>query len=138
MSLIRDMYMESDHDSERLLLLVEDSPEERSALAATARRLGFAVISASDADEGRRLLLEHRPDVVLCDYEIPGGGFAVLDLACKVRARLPFVLMTSHSDPRIRSEALRRGASRFLAKPLTITRVDEAIRLALDGGVEVA
>jgi len=124
--------MANDLNRNRLLLLVEDSPAERSALTATARRLGFEVAEAADAEQGRRFLQEHRPDLVLCDYEIPGGsGFAVLDVARMASSKMPFVLMTSHSDPRLRDEALRRGATLFLSKPLTLTKVHEAIRCAL-------
>jgi sigma-B regulation protein RsbU (phosphoserine phosphatase) len=120
------------------LLVVEDNPSERAALAATGRRLGFEVITAATADDGRRWLLEISPDVVLCDYEIPGGGFSVLDLARTLGMRPPFVLMTGVADPRVRVEALRRGANLFLSKPLTITRIDDAIRRVLSGGAETA
>ena len=90
------------------------------------------MLAAEDAEEGRRLLEESRPDLVLCDYEIPGGGgFAVLERARRSGSRLPFVLMTSHTDPALREEAMRLGATLFLSKPLSLTRVDEAIRQAL-------
>lgn len=116
----------------RLVLLVEDNPAERAALTATARRLGFAVLAAEDAEQGRRYLENSSPDLVLCDFDIPGGGgFSVLERARTLRSRLPFVLMTSHTDPAIREEALRLGATLFLSKPLSLTRVDEAIRQAL-------
>jgi len=125
--------MANDFNRNRLLLLVEDSPAERSALTATARRLGFEVAEATDAEQGRRFLQEHRPDLVLCDYEIPGGsGFTVLDVVRSHSSKTPFVLMTSHSDPGIRDEALRRGATLFLSKPLSLSKVDEAIRSALE------
>ena len=66
------------------------------------------------------------------------GGLTVLDVARLKSARLPFVLMTSHKDPSVREEALRRGATLFLAKPLTLTKVDNAIRRALHGERELA
>lgn len=56
------------------VLVVDDDPqfrdEVRRLLAGSADR----VVEAADADEGLRLMLEVRPDVVLLDLRMPGGG----------------------------------------------------------------
>jgi DNA-binding response OmpR family regulator len=77
------------------ILLCDDSPVERLALAHFLRRSGYAVDEAGDG-EAAILHLKHRPvDLVLLDLQMPGvDGFDVLTYMQEHRRALPVILLS--------------------------------------------
>jgi len=110
-----------------LVLLVEDSPDLRSALRDMLRAAGHSVIEAACVDEAAQILTE-LPEVsaVLSDIVLEGTATG-LDLAALPRPDdCPLVLMTSlpPDDP------LHRAAGRIapvLRKPVTAAQLDAAL-----------
>jgi DNA-binding response OmpR family regulator len=58
-------------DSPTHLLLVEDEPDLRDALAEYLEASGFAVLVAGNAEEAYRAAQDHLPAGVLCDLSLP-------------------------------------------------------------------
>ncbi|HJY76471.1 MAG TPA: ATP-binding protein [Burkholderiales bacterium] len=82
------------------VLLVEDSPELCSSIAASLERSGCVVTPVSSAVEAERLALapDNGFDVVLSDIVMPGGdGVALAARLRKRRPELPVVLITGYS-----------------------------------------
>jgi two-component system NtrC family sensor kinase len=82
------------------VLLVEDSPELSSSIAATLEKSGCVVTPVSSAVEAERLALapDSGFDVVLSDIVMPGGdGVALAARLRKRRPELPVVLITGYS-----------------------------------------
>ena len=82
------------------VLLVEDSPELSSSIAASLERSGCVVTPVSSAVEAERLALapDSGFDVVLSDIVMPGGdGVALAARLRKRRPELPVVLITGYS-----------------------------------------
>jgi CheY-like chemotaxis protein len=77
------------------VLLVDDSPVERLALAHFLRNSGYLVDEAGDG-ESAILHVKHRQvDVMLLDLQMPGGdGFEVLKYLQEHRRALPVVLLS--------------------------------------------
>ncbi|HXF56023.1 MAG TPA: response regulator transcription factor [Actinomycetota bacterium] len=105
------------HRSPRLLL-VEDDPTERALLRELLEAEGMAVVGeAADGEEGVRLALERRPDVVLMDLRLPGmGGF---EATRAIRASLPFtqvVILTAYEGPLPERSAAEVEAYAYLLK----------------------
>ena len=77
------------------LLLCDDSPVERLALAHLLRRAGYAVDEAGDG-EAAILHLKHRAvDLVLLDLQMPDvDGFDVLTYMQEHRRALPVILLS--------------------------------------------
>lgn len=120
--------------SERVLL-VDDDPALRSAMAAFLDRTGFEVFTAATAAEGLAVFDRERPDVVLLDLQLPDrSGMDVLE---DVRARGgAVILLTGHGDVATAVQAMQRGAFNFLTKPVdmphlvaAVTRVAETVQL---------
>src|SRR5688572_31007669 len=81
--------------SQARLLLCDDSPVERLALAHFLRRSGYAVDEAGDG-EAAIVHIKHRPvDAVLLDLNMPDvDGFAVLSYMQEHRRALPVILLS--------------------------------------------
>jgi len=82
------------------VLLVEDSPELSSSIAASLERSGCVVTPVSSAVEAERLALapDSGFDVVLSDIVMPGGdGVALAARLRKRKPELPVVLITGYS-----------------------------------------
>ena len=126
--------------AEASLLLVEDEPDQRRVLAGLLRRAGYRVDEAGTVDEALELLTGELPEVVLCDWRMPGrdGG----ELLAEVRGRglaVGFIVMTAYGSIGHAVEAVQRGADDYLAKPferdallLAVRRVLRTRRLQLE------
>jgi len=115
------------------VLLVEDDPDVRSALADLLRATGHVVTTAKTAEEAMELLEKTYQSVVLSDVDLGSESHGV-ELMRRIAQRYPFL-------PRILMSGLPAEilASRFgltdeqplLSKPFTIPQLDTAIREAM-------
>ena len=53
------------------VLIIEDDPESRHALAGLFAREDWKVLQAPDGDVGIELALRNRPELILCDLLMP-------------------------------------------------------------------
>src|SRR5262249_61710854 len=102
------------------ILVAEDNPEEREALALALRQRGYTVLAAGDGAEAPRLLYTGpAPGLILLDMLMPGcDGWQFLELR-KPRpalAAVPVVVTTGLATANA-AWAASLGAARFLRKP---------------------
>src|SRR5579862_6081237 len=101
------------------VLVVDDSEELRTFVTALLEDAGFLVEQASDGVEALERARQRRPDLILLDVVMP--RMDGLDLLLRLRSDLappiPPVILCSGFDL-TEEEALRRGAKRFLRKPI--------------------
>ena len=63
----------------RTLLIIDDRWENRSVILNLLTPLGFTVIEAEEGEQGLKMILEQRPDLVITDLAMPGmDGFTFL------------------------------------------------------------
>ncbi len=92
------------------------------------------VAEAGDGPAGVRAALEHRPDVVLMDVEMPGGDG--LTATARLLDRLPgtrVLILTMFDLDEYVHEALRVGASGFLLKTTEPHALIEAVKTCAAG-----
>lgn len=102
-----------------LVLVVEDNPELNRLLGEILAER-YRVASAFDGDEGLRMALELRPDLVLTDLMMPGTSGEELVRAIRARPdmeEMPIVVLTAKADEALREELLRSGAQDWVGKP---------------------
>jgi two-component system chemotaxis response regulator CheY len=112
------------------ILLVEDDPVTRSALARLLRRAGAEVTTALDGTEGLDHLLRDRIDVLLTDLHMPGASMNGFDLIGQAHL-LPLerrpkrvVAMSGEYDRQALAEVGQtQGSVDFFLKPIDLNQL---------------
>ncbi|HEX6353919.1 response regulator transcription factor [Actinophytocola sp.] len=108
--------------------------DERLTRQAVAALLGLepdltVVADVADGVEALRAVVEHRPDVVVLDVEMPGmDGLAVLAKLAADGHPARSVMLTRHARPGVLRRALSLGAKGFLAKTAPAALLAEVVR----------
>jgi len=114
------------------IALVEDDPDVRDALEALLTGAGHTVISARDGPAALALARAGAilPDLVLTDYNLPGGMNGVV-LLTKLREELgqdvPGIVLTGDISKQALAE-IEQADCVMLSKPVTAARLHAAIR----------
>jgi two-component system response regulator MprA len=114
------------------LLVVDDDPSLREALALVLDLNGFDVTTAQDGREAIRTLAEAPPDAVVLDVLMP--GIDGLEVCRRMRAagdRTPVLMLTARAEVGDRVEGLEAGADDFLAKPFAREELVARLRALL-------
>jgi two-component system response regulator FlrC len=115
--------------SEPVVLIVEDDPALRDALAATVELAGFAVKSASDGTQAMQVLENQPVQLVVSDVQMDGmDGHTLLQKVKANLPQLPVVLMTAYGTIQKAVEAMRAGAADYLVKPFDAEALVEMLR----------
>ncbi|MEO8004107.1 MAG: PAS domain S-box protein [Betaproteobacteria bacterium] len=114
------------------ILSVDDDPNTREMLQEALQRGGAEVISAASAQEALAQLLTHRPDVLVSDIGLPEEDGH--DLVRKIRAldttkggATPAVALTGYAREQDQKAALDAGYQEFVAKPVNLDELTDAI-----------
>src|SRR3954468_24511819 len=119
------------------LLLCDDSPIERLALAHYLRSSGYLVDEAGDGKSALQFLKHRKIDLLLLDLQMPDiDGFDVLNYVTEHRRALPVILMSGMPPDEIQREihTLReRELPPLLLKPVDPEQVVEMVEFQLSG-----
>ena len=110
------------------IVLIEDDRSMRELVALHLRNAGYEVVAAEDAVDGGRAILDARPDLILCDVELPyldGYEFVAALKNDEQTRHIPVVFLTVRED--VDGQAARLGAAAFLRKPLIADRLLEVV-----------
>src|SRR5262245_12704603 len=102
------------------VLIIEDDPESRRALAGLFAREEWKVLEATDGDVGTELALHNRPELILCDLLMPkSNGFQVCR-AIREQLQPTKIIVVSGRDYEVdKISALQAGADEYLVKPVS-------------------
>ena len=117
------------------ILIVEDNPLNRLLIHDVLELRGHHVIEASTVDEARAVLASVRPDLLLLDVQIPGGGGEAIIREVRKRAdlgSLPIIAVTSLAMPGDRERLLSIGFHGYLSKPIDTRTFGAAIEAFLE------
>jgi DNA-binding response OmpR family regulator len=84
-----------------VVLLIDDSKFLRRANELSLAKAGYEIITASDGEEGLRVALERKPDIIVLDMLLPKLGGAQLLPLLKQDARtakIPVIVLSSLSQ----------------------------------------
>ena len=101
------------------VLIIDDDESLRKVMGYMLEEAGYHVDRAASADEGLRLIAERRPDLVLSDIKMPKkDGIQLLAEIKRVDPTIPVVILTAFASVETAVEAMKRGASDYLTKPI--------------------
>ena len=108
-------------DKKVRILVVDDEPDIVLMIRMILEAKGFAVITASDGEEGLQKAIAEKPDLILLDIIMPKkDGFKMLSEIKKddsVRD-IPVILLTAKGETSSLFEAKRFGATDYIIKPV--------------------
>lgn len=116
------------------VVVVEDNVDMAETLAELLRLSGHQVLDVClTGQAGLAAASQQRPDVVLCDFGLP-GEFDGLAVAARVRAelghRLQLIAITGYGDAETRRRATEAGFDAFLVKPVSFEVLQKQLNRA--------
>jgi DNA-binding response OmpR family regulator len=128
------------------ILVIEDEQQVRDLLMVVLREAGFDVSGARSGAEALTLLGEKGPDLVLLDFQLPGGPSG-LEVCRRLRAdrataNVPIIVLTGQADEAVELSFLEAGADDYIRKhqfkaAILIARIQAVLRRSRPAGPEV-
>ena len=107
---------------------IDDDAASLDFIKAALKNHPVELLAETDPQRGLELVLKRRPQIVLLDLMMPGmNGLEVLDHIVDVAPDTEVILITGQYSPESAVEAIRRGASDYITKPLPVTVLRDKI-----------
>lgn len=125
------------------VLIVEDEAAIVTLLKYNLEKEGFSVISTGDGEEGLKMVKDHRPDILVLDWMLP--GMTGVEVCKHIRwnddiKNTPVIMLSARGEEGDRIRGLDSGADDYMVKPFSpseliarIHAVFRRIRPALSG-----
>jgi two-component system response regulator HydG len=118
---------------ESRVLIVDDDPEMREALATVFSVDGHGCELAGDAVAALEVVDRQTFDVVVCDVVMEGmSGLELLDRVKRTHPALPVILITGKGGVQQAVDAVKRGAFQYLVKPFGGDQLRRIVASAVD------
>jgi len=115
------------------VLYIEDDKNQRQFLTEKLQQRGYKISTSSYGSAGIRKVTSLKPDVILCDLNLPDlSRIQVLNHVKKSNANVPVIILTAHGSIPLAVKAIREGAYDFIIKPFQIDEIETTIRKALE------
>jgi DNA-binding NtrC family response regulator len=115
------------------LLFVDDEPALRSLMAERLAERGFEVVEADSGEKAIELLDQFAFDIVITDLRMPGvDGARVIQSAVARYPGIVAIVITGYGTVKDAVEAIKRGASDFIAKPFQFDELMHVLHKAME------
>jgi len=103
------------------VLVIEDELQLARHVTRGLVRHGHDAEARHDGAEGLKLALEHPPDLIVLDLNLPSlDGFSVLAGLRKAKCPARVLILTARGEVEHRVKGLKAGADDYLAKPFSM------------------
>ena len=111
------------------LVAIDDTPESLELITEALSEEGLEIFTTTDPEDGLDLVLHERPQIVLLDLVMPKmNGLEVLEKIVEFDPSIEVILMTAHYSTESAVEAIKKGASDYLNKPVSIALLRDRVR----------
>ncbi|MBI2924050.1 MAG: sigma-54-dependent Fis family transcriptional regulator [Planctomycetes bacterium] len=116
-----------------MILVVDDEAEHAETISESLRRTGYRTLVASSGKAAIDMLENEHVDIVLTDLVMKDvDGMEVLGSARRLHPDVEVVVMTGFASVEGAVEAMKKGASTYLKKPLNIQELRAVIEKVLE------
>ncbi|MCR3922630.1 MAG: response regulator transcription factor [Firmicutes bacterium] len=117
------------------IVIVDDHPMVRNGVAQALQAIqDLAVVGmAGDCDEGVQVILAEKPDIVIVDLRMPGGGLELIRQARECLPQCRFIILTSYASQREILEAVTQNVDGYVLKGALPEELISVIRLVSKG-----
>ena len=115
---------------EKLVLHVEDNPDNRMLVRRLLTAFGYQVVEAENAAQARALVQNIQPDLILMDINMPDVDGYTLTNELKLLPNLlgvPIVAITANVMKGDRERTLSAGCDGYIEKPIDVDRFLEQV-----------
>ncbi len=120
-------------DAPKHVLLVEDEPLLREAIAEQLIDHGFQVVQAGSGEEALDRLAEFAFDIVITDLRLPGiDGRKVIEGAHELFPDIIGIVVTGYGTVKDAVDAIKGGAADFITKPFQFDELLHVLNVALE------
>src|SRR3954471_20965797 len=115
------------------LLIVDDEPALREAIAERLADHGFIVEQAGSGEEAIQRLTDFAFDILITDLRLPGvDGAKVIEAALERYPEIIAIVITGYGTVKAAVNAIKRGAADFITKPFQFDALLHVLRSALE------
>lgn len=112
-------------------LVVDDQSTIRQLVRQGLATIGFGEVrEAPDGEDGLKMLINKKVDLVISDYNMPkldGLGFLRAVRAYEPVSKTAFIMLTGRADKELVARAVQYGVNNYLVKPFTVQTLKEKI-----------
>ena len=119
------------------ILIVEDNEKNMKLVRDILRHRGHATLEATTGEEGVRLAIAERPELILMDIQLPDiDGIVALG---RIRAepaldRVPVLAVSASVMPDDQQKIISSGFDAFITKPINLKQFVETVQRFLQNG----
>jgi two-component system cell cycle response regulator DivK len=113
------------------ILIVEDTEDNRQIMRDLLGGVGFDLVEAHDGEAGVIAASEHKPDLILMDFQLPvlDGYEATRRIKANPSTRdIPVIAVTSYALSGDEAKAMEVGCSGYIAKPFSPRKLLAKVR----------
>ena len=116
----------------KTILVVDDDMELSNGLRVVLEKMGHKVLQARDGIQGKQIVYQQRPDLVILDMMMPRmGGYPVLEHFKNKTDAPPIIMITANEGSRHKAYAEYLGVVDYIRKPFAMERLLEAVQRGL-------
>jgi DNA-binding response OmpR family regulator len=116
----------------KTILVVDDDYELSDGLRTVLEKQGYRVLQARDGNQGKQIIYQQRPDLVILDMMMPKmGGYPVLEHFRGKSDAPPIIMITANEGSRHKAYAEYLGVVDYIRKPFAMERLLEAVEKGL-------
>ena len=117
----------------KLIRIVDDDLDLSDGIRAVLENQGHKVLQARDGQQGKQMVYQHRPDLVILDMMMPRmGGYPVLEHFRGKADAPPIIMITANEGSRHKAYAEYLGVVDYIRKPFAMERLLEAVNKGLN------
>ena len=118
---------------QKTILIVDDDLELSDGLRIMLERQGYRILQARNGQEGKTMIYQNRPDLVILDMMMPKmGGYPVLEHFRDKPDAPPIIMITANEGSRHKAYAEYLGVVEYIRKPFAMEKLMEAVQRGLN------